>query len=30
MSAGSGYSPAKSMRGFRCLRAQPSDFIFSG
>jgi hypothetical protein len=25
----SGYSPAKSMRGFRSLRAQPSDFIFT-
>ena len=29
MPACSGYSPAKSMRGFRCLRAQPSDFIFT-
>ena len=26
----SGYSPAKSMRGFRSLRAQPSDFILPG
>jgi hypothetical protein len=28
MSPCSGYSPAKSMPGFRSLRAEPSDFIF--